>query len=191
MQLSPPHGARPAGNSKVCWTETYRRIIFKIVAKVGCTMDRALCAGRHKNDGWLYKIAYLRCLLSDMKTKIILIFSVVAAFAVGFGTGHFQASISWNHKLYDDFYTGNGGDAFVCAGALMDLRGGDKDAGFTLLEQHLDMCLAHVEPLSAQERNAIVAAGIRKARDYRLEYPWHGPPPVIQEAAEKVLSSAK
>jgi hypothetical protein len=126
-----------------------------------------------------------------MKTKIILIVSVVASLAVGFLAGHFQAATSWKHRLYDDFYTRSGADAFVYAGVLADFRGGNTDAGYTLLEQHLDLSLARVEPLSVQQRDPVVAAGIRKARDYRLDHPWHGSVPAIEEAAGRVLASAK
>ena len=157
----------------------------------GWRRGSAFVVRRHRMSVGYTKRRTCGVYISDMKTKIILIVSMVASLAVGFMAGHFQAANSWKHKLYDGFYTQSGGEAFVCAQALKDLRGGDTDAGFTLLEQHLDMCLAHVEPLPTQERDGAVAAGIRKARDYRLEHPWNGSPPVIEEAAERVLASAK
>jgi hypothetical protein len=129
--------------------------------------------------------------ISDMKSKIILIVSVVGSLAVGFLAGHFQAANSWKHKLYDGFYSECGVDAFVYSGVLSDLRGGNKDAALTTLEDHLDLSLARLQPLIGQQRNSVVEYGIRRARNYRLEHPWHDSSPRLEEASASVLATSK
>ena len=126
-----------------------------------------------------------------MKTKIILIVSVIASIAGGFWAGHMQAATSWKHRLYDDFYTRSGADATVYAEALADFREGNTNAAFAMLEQHLDLSLARIESLPAGQNNSLLAGCILKARDYRLAHPWHGSPPRLEAAAARALASAK
>jgi hypothetical protein len=124
-----------------------------------------------------------------MKTKYVLFFSVIASLSVGFLAGHFQAANSWEHKCSDDFYTECGGNAFVYARILSDLRGENRGAAFTNLEVYLDVSLASLQPLNGHERNNIVEDGIQKARYYRLEHPWHGSPLYLEKAASNVLAT--
>jgi hypothetical protein len=127
-----------------------------------------------------------------MKTENILIPSVITALGVGFGAGHFQASYSLEQDCCSGFYMQTGGEALWLSAALQEIRGGNEDAGITKLETHLELALANLESLPVEQRDTLAGGGIREAQDYCLKYPWHGSVPAgVQEAADKVLASAK
>jgi hypothetical protein len=122
-----------------------------------------------------------------MKPKVTLTVSVVAALAVGFLAGKFQASSSWS-ELYTRYtYERDAGIAADNAEVLKSLRGGHEADGMNLLEQSLDLSLLSLDHFPRKQWTPPVSAAIIQVRAYRAKYPWDKTPPQIDESIQRVL----
>jgi len=125
-----------------------------------------------------------------MKSYITIIISV-AALAVGFLAGKFQASSSWAQVYAHDVYQRAAGDAYLYASLLGSLRGGHEAEGMSRLEQSLDLSLINLDHLPVKQRTESVRVAIGQVRAYRAKYPWQGTSPQIDEIVQRVLASVK
>ena len=129
-----------------------------------------------------------------MKTKIILIASFVAVFAIGFVCGSAKSTSSWVRWHNQNVYRGYATDAFVYSVALTHLRDGHQDAGVKTLENQLDTSLFAIgndlKVLAKQPDDSIIQS-IKVARDYRAKHPWESSNLVVAARVDEVLALAK
>lgn len=109
-----------------------------------------------------------------MKTKTIVIISVLAALAVGYNIGKLQTMRSWDRYAYQCRYQTDASDAQVYTGLLTSLRNGDEKNCINTLEVYLDSSLIGLsydyDELAKQSDNPILH-DFRMTQDYRAKYP--------------------
>lgn len=126
-----------------------------------------------------------------MKSKTVLIVSVMVALFVGFSIGEFRATNSWtkyyNHCIHQRYAS----DVFVYSVALTKLRNGQEKDGMLVLENSLDSSLFALDnnykSLAKQHDDSIIQA-IKTANYYRTKYPWDNPNSFIDTRVKQALS---
>jgi hypothetical protein len=122
-----------------------------------------------------------------MKPKVTITISVVAALAVGFLAGKFQASSSWAELYTRDTYQRDASDAAQFAEVLKSLRSGHEVDGMNLLEQSLDFSLFDLDHWPRKQWTPPIRAALIQVRAYRVKYPWDKTPPQIDESVQRAL----
>jgi hypothetical protein len=125
-----------------------------------------------------------------MKSKVLILFTVLAALTTGFFVGRFQGGRSVSK--YTERYIIIAGavvDAQQAVRALTYLKEGKETFAFQLLEMKLDHSLLTLG--DAQELTPDDLKAIRVAREYRSKYPYSGSAPELKDRIAEVLSLAK
>jgi len=126
-----------------------------------------------------------------MKTKVAITVSVVAALAIGFLAGKFQASSSWAELYTRDTYQRYAGDVGNSATLLTWLRTGHEADAVNSLEMSLDGALLGLDHVPRKQWTPSIRAALIQARAYRVKYPWDKTPPQIEPSIQRALDSVK
>jgi hypothetical protein len=132
-----------------------------------------------------------------MKSKLIVILSVVAAAMGGFFAGRDYTAKSWNRFFEDYTYLRESNEAHHMVRALTYLRGDKPQDGMNALEMNLDGALLTYAPLVLRPQpegpSTNVLRAIRAAHDYRMAHPWTSQymSPEVSNALQQVMSLSK
>ena len=135
------------------------------------------------------QIWHCRCLLNDMKAKVILIFAVVASLTIGFLAGRIQ-TVTWyrEHVIRPYILQRDAGNAGYYSQVLTSLRSGHQADASNSLERSLDLALASLQHLPASAATGDIRSAILLSRDYRAKYPVDKTSPELEPRIQKVLS---
>jgi hypothetical protein len=129
-----------------------------------------------------------------MKSKLILIVSVVAALVVGFFAGRYQMGRAWNSSFEWFAYTDASNQAHFWIRALTYLRDGQQDKAAEFMEGRLDgslLTFITYEQLPPEQWNEAGLRAIQDAQDYRSKHPWQSSTPGIRDGVQRVLALSK
>ena len=127
-----------------------------------------------------------------MKTKIILIASFMAVFAVGFICGSAHSTAFWAKFHNQGVYQGCASDVSTYVQALSAFRHGDEQGCANILENSLESSLLAMNNgykiLATQHNNSIFET-IKEARGYRAKHPWGSANAKMTPDVEQTIST--